>query len=391
MGKTQMNNLLVTNIFFNLPESQSMFSIGHIVQIFLTVALLVFFWFLFRKKDNWQTKVLWILFGVCFVTMANMLIFSFVSGIYNPEWYMPFHICNLFVFVLFAMAISNGKVRAFLSDYSFYFGLLGCLFAIVFPATTQLYFPSFHFLSVNMWIYHLAIGTLAVYLLSSGIYKIRLSNLWRMLAVFIPLIISAFVFNSLWDTNFCFMNPEKFYYPLNLLADYFGRYWTLMIAVIIVGLSCILMAVSFVVLSIKNKLVSNIITKNPLVIFIKENKIFDREYELFRSLLKNSKVQTMLSNAKIVFDESKILSCWDAVKDDISKMTVAQLEDFGFIFKLIKKSRIMTVLIKQIKIAKLKKIFVFFKSIPFAEILRELKTKHLPKATTKVVLAEIKG
>ena len=118
-----MKQLLVTNKFFSLPETQSLWSAGHIVQIVLMVALLVSFWFLFRKKASWQNAVYWVLFGVAFVTTANMLGYSIVTGIYNPEWYMPFHICNLFLFVIFFIAVSKGKLREFLSEYAFYFGI----------------------------------------------------------------------------------------------------------------------------------------------------------------------------------------------------------------------------------------------------------------------------
>ena len=374
-----IGNLLVTNKFFDLPETHSLWSVGHFVQIFIMVALLVGSWFLFRKKSAWQNTVLWILFAVSFVTMGNMLGFCIVTGINNPEWYMPFHICNLFVFVLFFMALFKGKVRDFLSDYAFYFGFLGCVFAIVIPGTSQLYFGPFEFLSFNMWLYHLVIGTLSIYLLSSGVYKIRFSNLWRMLALFIPLIIVAYTFNTLWDTNFCFINPSKFYYPLNLLANYFGQYWTLVIAGLIVAVSCVLMAASFVVKTIKDRLVSMLIVDNPVLLYVKENGLFDDEVDLFRAILKNPKVKAYLADAKLVLDESKLMSCWYAVKDDIQNMTVGQMEDMSFIFHLLKKSKIINELLEQIRISKLVKLLKLFKNMPVGEILKEVKEQYIPQ------------
>lgn len=371
-----MEQILVTNKFFNLPETGSLWTAGHIVQIVLMVALLVSCWFLFRKKASWQNAVYWILFAVAFVTTANMLGFSIVTGIYNPEWYMPFHICNLFLFVIFLMAVFKGKVRSFLSDYAFYFGILGCVFAIVLPATTQLYFPAFHIISFNTWVYHLVIGTLSVYMLSSGVYKIRFSNLWRMLAVFIPLIITAFIFNSLWDTNFCFMNPEKFYYPLNLVANFFGKYWTLLVVVAIVDVSIVLMAASLVVLTIKDWLISKLIVNNPILVFIKEQGLFDNGIAILKTIFENEKIKSYVVKTKTVLDEAKILACYDAVKDDIKNMTVGQLEDITYIMKLLRKSDIINVLLKQFKIIELKKYVDLVKQLPYNDILSELKLNY---------------
>lgn len=371
-----MEQILVTNKFFNLPETGSLWTAGHIVQIVLMVALLVSCWFLFRKKASWQNAVYWILFAVAFVTTANMLGFSIVTGIYNPEWYMPFHICNLFLFVIFLMAVFKGKVRSFLSDYAFYFGILGCVFAIVLPATTQLYFPAFHIISFNTWVYHLVIGTLSVYMLSSGVYKIRFSNLWRMLAVFIPLIITAFIFNSLWDTNFCFMNPEKFYYPLNLVANFFGKYWTLLVVVAIVDVSIVLMAASLVVLTIKDWLISKLIVNNPILVFIKEQGLFDNGIAILKTIFENEKIKSYVVKTKTVLDEAKILACYDAVKDDIKNMTVGQLEDITYIMKLLIKSDIINVLLKQFKIIELKKYVDLVKQLPYNDILNELKLNY---------------
>lgn len=374
--KSFFGNLIVTNKFFNLPEAYGLWSAGHIVQICIMAALLVGCWFLFRKKQSWQNVVLWILFAISFVTMGNMVGFCIVTGINNPEWYMPFHICNLFVFVLFFMALFKGKIRDFLSDYAFYFGFLGCVFAIVIPGTSQLYFAPFHFLSLNMWLYHLVIGVLSIYLLSSGVYKVKFSNLWRMLIVLVPLLIVAFTFNCLWDTNFCFINSDKYYYPLNMLANFFGQYWTLVVVAIIIGVSCFLMAASFVAKTIKDRLISRLIAENPILVYIKENGLFDDEVELFQSLMQNAKVRQYLSEAKIVLDEAKLFSCWDAVKDDIKNMTIGQMEDISYIFHLIRKSKILNVILEQIKITQLKKLIKLLRNLPVGEILKEIKEQY---------------
>ena len=170
------------------------------------------------------------------------------------------------------------------------------------------------------------------------------------------------------------MNPEKFYYPLNLLADFFGKYWTLIVVAIIVGISCVLMAYSLVVYTIKDWLISMLIRKNPIIKFIKENGLLDTEIALIDTILSNENIKQFISKTKLVLDQSKLTDCWLAIKDDVKNMTVAQLEDLVYIMKLVKKSNIITVLLSQVKILELKKYVNLLKSLPYNDIIDQLKT-----------------
>lgn len=342
------------------------------------LATLVLAFFLFRNKKSWQNTFFYISASVAILTTTLMMVFSFTSGIYNPEWYAPFHICNLFVIILPLMAIFKNKVRNFLSDYTFYFGILGCIFAVCMPATTQLYFKPFDFISVLVWLYHINIGVAGVYLLASKLYFPKISSLWRLLIIFIPLVIIAFVFNSVWGTNFVFMNPDKFYYPLDVFASIFGQNFTYIIASSIVFVATILMIISVITLKIKSKLVREVIANTPLIKFIKQKNIWEMIYKSdFVNQLKNNKIIMQKVNSFFNYVEhSNFKKCYDAVSFELKNLTVEQFEDIRFINNLIKKSKIISVVLHDIKLKDVKAFFKGFALIPAGEFLKFVKNYY---------------
>lgn len=164
-----------------------------------------------------------------------------------------------------------------------------------------------------------------------------------------------------------------------MFAEYFGNYWTVILAGAIVAVSCVLMAMSFVVLTVKNKLVSMLISENPILIYIKENGLLDDTIDIVKNVLKNDAIKQYISSAKLVFDQEKFVSCWNVIKDDLSQMTVAQLEDMDYIFSLVKKSKILPVILEHVTIRNLKKLFNLAKTIPLGEIIKEISAISAPQ------------
>lgn len=381
-----MENFLVKNIFFQLEETCQMFSGWHFLQIALMLGILIGSFFIFRNKKSWETPVFATLSVLAVGLMLAMFVWSVVNNVYNPEWYAPFHICNLFALVFPLMAIFKNKVRTFLRDYTFYFGVLGCVFAICMPATTQLYFAPFHFISTCVYVYHLLIGIASIYLISSKVYSPKTSTLWRMLAVLIPLVISAFIFNSLWQTNFCFMNPSKFYYPLSLFSDIFGKYFVYVILFVIVGFSTMLMALSFVFMILKNQLVSKIIKESEIFIYLKEQDLVGKFINsvFIQKMLKNENILKYFNETKLLINEANFAKCYNAISVELSTLTVEQLGDASYMFSLLNKSEIISTVFKQIKFRKIIALYRNITSIPvkdFIEVFKECATELQPVPT----------
>lgn len=367
-----METMLIKNKFFFLEETSSLFSAGHLLQIFIMLTTLVLSFFLFKGKKHWETPFFVVMAVLSNLFMLMMFLYSVKTGIYNPEWYFPAHICNLFMLIFPAMAISKGKIRTFLYDYAFYFGLAGCIVAISLPATTQIYFDAFSFISTLTWLYHMLLGISGIYLIASGNYFPKISSLWQMVAVFLPLAAVAFVFNSMWNTNFVFLNINNMYYPLTYFEQIFGHEFAIGVASFIVFTPFILLVLSISVLKAKNTLVSKVFANIGIAEFLKQHH--------FRNYFQNSKyIQNLKQNVTLFgyfnqivefIDIPTIKKCYNSIEEQVKNMTVGQLEDAQYVWKLIKQSGIVGEIVKQMTLKRLQLFVKLVLKAPVSEFLK---------------------
>ncbi|MCL2229237.1 MAG: YwaF family protein [Firmicutes bacterium] len=255
---TQPNVLFSLAGYYDGAETPySYFSPGHIVMIVLTIVLLILSAFLFYRKKHWINKVFVVSSVVVLACALGLFIFSLITGIYNLEWYLPFHICNLFFILLPVCAIFKGRVREFSKDFLVFAGISGCLFATFFMMNTLLFFPAWHIVSVLVWVHHLAIGMVGIYLVASGNYtRYRWANIALILW---PLIAVAIAVNYVFGSNFIALNLFNMQAPITWFVPFLGQYVVLIALGIITFLLMMLEVAIAVVARLKRLTLQNIV------------------------------------------------------------------------------------------------------------------------------------
>lgn len=217
---------------------------GHIVQIVLMAMALVAAGFIFNKRKNLENKMyIFLAISTNAITLITLL-YSIITGVYHLEWYIPLHICNLFIIISVLSCIFKKKVRKFLNEYMVFCGLGGCFIGIIIPASTLYYLEPYSFVAMLVWVYHLIIGVMAIYLITSGVFKVKMYNCWKAFVILVPLAIGAIVANHFLNTNFIGLNRFKPIFGLELIANATGKFYPLVLIGGVLTLSGILAAVT---------------------------------------------------------------------------------------------------------------------------------------------------
>jgi hypothetical protein len=213
------------------------FSVQHIIMIALTIVILTTIGVVCRGKKQWINTMFYITSAITVTCALSLFLYSAIfsrmvegKNVWNLEWFLPVHICNLFFITLPLCAFCKKKVRTFLADYTVLCGFFGCLIATCFTMHTILYYPAIHFVPFMCWLHHLCIGSAAVFLVTSGNYKRfkwfpAMSLTWLMIAF-------SLVFNYLLGTNFIALNLANPKAPITWFQWMFGKYGSLAMAVI---------------------------------------------------------------------------------------------------------------------------------------------------------------
>ena|GEM_PF-5579248 len=230
---------------FDLPSAYGYYSWEHILVIILTCIAVGFFAFIFFGKKHLINKMYIISASLAWAFMIATVIWSAVTGIWYLEWYLPLHICNATLIIYPLAAIFKGRVRRLLNHYIVWAGFLGWFIATLFPLTTLFYFPTFHPVSILVFLFHLVLALQAVYLVSSGNYRS-----YNILAVMPPIWILAFLStlaNYYLGTNFLFLNLAMADVPITIFQEWFGTWavWVILILLTIIGLVLQLLSIFF--------------------------------------------------------------------------------------------------------------------------------------------------
>ena len=265
----------MSNFFDN--TYYEMWSVWHFVMIATAFILLGITCVLSFRKAKSMTKVLTVWSIMLLLVTVTIITYSLCTGIYNPEWYIPLHLCNLFSVIVPLSAMFKGKVRTFFYDFMCVFGISGCIVAVIFPITTLLYYPPLHIISLLTWLYHVLIGTLGTYLLVCRGYKrFRAFNIISILFV---LTIGATIANSYFGTNFLFLNSARTYFPLTFFYNILGKYAVYYI-IAFVALSAINLQITLHFLGkLSRKSLVEIFETLSIVKFVHKHNIVERVAE----------------------------------------------------------------------------------------------------------------
>ena len=230
-------------MYFDYPENYSIYSIWHIRQVLLVFSVLAAIFFVFRNKKKALVPMMITVMSVCWACVIGITIFSIITNVVNLEWTIPLHICNLFTLVYPVMLIFKGKVRTFLMEYAFYFGFSGCVAYTLFPATTHTYFHALHLVPMLTMLFHLAIGSFAVFAYTSKEFVPAMRNIWKPMAIFLPLAGVSFLANYFLQTNFSFMNPSVAPEVYQYIAFIFGPYYPYVVLGIVIVIASTLLII----------------------------------------------------------------------------------------------------------------------------------------------------
>ena len=187
----------------NIPEGVgfSLFSLGHLIWLGCIAVLIAWVCGRYRRCDeNGRQKMRR---GVSALLIADELLkITVLSAIgYYDASYLPLHLCSINIFVCLWYTLRPNKMAA---EVLYALSIPGALVALLSPTWVELPFinlMSFHSFSVH--------GLLILYpmmLLTSGEHRPSIRRFRMPLTFMLVLSPILYVFNTIFDTNFMFLN-----------------------------------------------------------------------------------------------------------------------------------------------------------------------------------------
>ena len=200
-------------------SAEGLFTIGHALLFVITLA----FVFLFLKKNSKKTaeeikKSLRINAIVIVILELLKNIFVLYQDINSsPNEYMPLYYCSIFIFAIIFSGYGKGIIKKYGDVFIATGGIVGGITYLLFPTTSLLLYPAFHFMSFRSFYFHGIMLYFGLLLNTTNYVKIELKNIKEYSILLGVFCIRACIFNSFFDSNLMFISknfPGTFIEPI---------------------------------------------------------------------------------------------------------------------------------------------------------------------------------
>ncbi len=175
-----------------------MFETKHIIILIISLALIVGLFFL--TKNISLQKLSKILFGVGIISEVVKVFFYIIKnepefGGYLPKGDLPFQLCSIQILLIAIVCLSKKETtKRFIQSFMYPTCLFGGIAAILIPTYSSL---NFWVITIQYFVYHIAIIVYALNLIRSKEFKFELKDYFNCLIGLVFMLFLAIYLNSM--------------------------------------------------------------------------------------------------------------------------------------------------------------------------------------------------
>ncbi len=230
-------------MFFAPRDSQiyppcGMFTAGHIISsaIFIAVAVIAIILTL-KTTDKAFNLIIKVLAIVFLALEIGKIIYNFSYGYTYIDAWVPLAYCSLFIYSLFLSGFAKGKLKSIGNTFlavSTYAGL----FFMIFPTTSLMLHPLFHFLCMHSLLYHSAMLYVGFTIILKGLVKPSYNSFISYVCYLAFFSAIAITINLLSGSNLMFYT-QPYNMPIKLVVDVYNLSKPLYTAFIFIAYSAL--------------------------------------------------------------------------------------------------------------------------------------------------------
>ncbi len=192
-----------------------------LLAFFLLAASL---FYIFTKK--WSKERILIFFKVFSLVLVGLEIFKIIwniitygVGVSALNSFIPLYYCSIFLFAFVGLAWGRGRFQHMSYSWLIYGGIISGVSFLIYPSSSLLDYPFYHFLSIHSMLFHSSLVLVALLVLRHNFYVPQREDFGDFALFSLPFLLLAFIINKLVGTNLMFLETPLALAPLAWLND----------------------------------------------------------------------------------------------------------------------------------------------------------------------------
>ena len=180
----------------------------------------------FRLSRKWEKAKIMRCFKVYSLVLVAMEIFKIGWNIYqyglnidNLNNFVPLYYCSLFLYAFVLIAWSKGKVLRASYAWLIYGGLIAGVSFLIYPSSSLLLYPGYHFLSIHSILFHASLVLISVMVIYHQLYIPSPKDFVPFLVFSLVFMTLAFIINKTVGTNLMFLEDPLAIQPFTWLQN----------------------------------------------------------------------------------------------------------------------------------------------------------------------------
>lgn len=195
-----------------------MFTAGHIISSFVFLIIVVVCIIFTLKLSNKAFNIIIKVFAILFLTLELIKIgYNFYYGYTYVDAWFPLAYCSIFIYSLLLAGFGNDKLKIVGNTFLAVCTYAG-LFFMIFPTTSLMLHPLFHFLSMHSLLYHSAMIYIGFTVVIRGLVKPSGKSFLVYVLYLSIFSVFAIILNSIFDSNLMFYT-QPYNMPIKLVVS----------------------------------------------------------------------------------------------------------------------------------------------------------------------------
>jgi uncharacterized membrane protein YwaF len=201
-----------------------MFSLGHFILLFIFGGLGILFYYLTKK---WTKEKMMIFFKVFSLVLLAMEIFKIIWNISvykisheTLNRFIPLYYCSIFLYAFLILSWGKGRFGKSAMVWMTYGGIIAGVAFLMYPSSSLIFYPAFHFLSLHSIFFHVALVLIGTIIIKKEFYIPSRKDFMTFVYFSLAFMIPAFIFNKIFGTNLMFLEEPIAIYIFTRIQEF---------------------------------------------------------------------------------------------------------------------------------------------------------------------------
>lgn len=195
------------------------FTKGHFILIGITISsiILALKHTLSKSKEEVYKIIKTTTVIMCVLEVIRIIYSITENSLYDVNTYLPLYYCSMLLYAGLLSSFAKGKLKRVGDVFLAAGSIIGGIIFIIYPSTSLLGYPAFHFLSIHSFLFHGIMIYLGILVNKTQYIQLKKEDIKYFVSLVGIMCFTALIVNNIFDSNLMFISQNFNIAPIKIL------------------------------------------------------------------------------------------------------------------------------------------------------------------------------